>query len=48
MYVLVAVFGAALYFAYRRSFRLKKQDIICYIVSVAAGIALVLVLHYFA
>ena len=48
MYVLVAVFGAALYFAYRRSFRLKKQDIICYIVSVAAGIALALVLHYFA
>ena len=47
MYVLVAIFGAAFFFAYRRSFRLKKQDIICYIASVAAGIALALVLHYF-
>ena len=46
MGVLVAVIGAALYFAYRRSFRVKKEDVICYAVSVALGIALALILHY--
>ena len=46
MGVLVAVVGAALYFAYRRSFRLKKEDIIIYIAAVLVGAALALILFY--
>ena len=46
VYVIVALIGAALYFAYRRSFRLKKSDVICYAASVVLGIALALIFHY--
>lgn len=46
VYVIMALIGAALYFAYRRSFRVKRADIICYLAAVAAGIVLAVVLHY--
>ena len=45
MYVLVVLIGAALYFAYRRSFRLKVADLICLVSSIAAGIALAAILY---
>lgn len=46
MYVLVVLIGAALCFAYRRTFRLKIADIICLVVSITAGIILAVILFY--
>ncbi len=42
---LVAVAAFVLYFAYRRSFRLKKWDIIMVVIILAAGIALAYILY---
>ena len=48
MCVIVAVVGAALYFLYRRSFRLRKEDVISYVLAVVVGIAALMLIHFLA
>ena len=48
MCVIVAVVGAALYFLYRRSFRLRKEEVISYVLAVVVGIAALMLIHFLA
>ena len=45
--ITIFIFGLIAYFIYRRSFRLKKNDILSLIITLLAGIAVLSLHEYF-